>query len=80
MVTGNGTDKNKDSAPIIHSPTPPTQRRLAKSFSVTPSSANKGSVRYFLFNFGSLMCSLFEFALFSYNKCHHIKKDNNCFL
>lgn len=44
VVTGNGTDKNKDAVPIMHSPTPPTQRRLAKSFSVTPSSANKGSV------------------------------------
>lgn len=30
------------------SPTPPTQRRLAKSFSVTPSAVTKGiSVQYF---------------------------------
>lgn len=53
-MTGNGTDKNKDAAPIMHSPTPPTQRRLAKSFSVTPSSAHKGSVRLFLFTLGLL--------------------------
>lgn len=44
VVTGSTSDKNKEvpSAPITHSPTPPTQRRLAKSFSVAPSSATKG--------------------------------------
>ncbi|CAH1106388.1 unnamed protein product [Psylliodes chrysocephalus] len=42
VVTGAGIDKNKEAQPITHSPTPPTQRRLAKSFSVTPSSVNKG--------------------------------------
>ncbi|XP_072384831.1 ral GTPase-activating protein subunit beta isoform X2 [Diabrotica undecimpunctata] len=43
VVTGAGTDKIKEAPPpITHSPTPPTQRRLAKSFSVTPSSVNKG--------------------------------------
>ncbi|CAG9856330.1 unnamed protein product [Phyllotreta striolata] len=43
VVTGvAGSDKNKEAPPITHSPTPPTQRRLAKSFSVTPSSVNKG--------------------------------------
>lgn len=43
-MTGNGTDKNKNAVLLMHSPTPPTQRRLAKSFSATTSSANKGSV------------------------------------
>ncbi|KAJ8946712.1 hypothetical protein NQ318_006970, partial [Aromia moschata] len=42
VVTGGSTDKNKETPSITHSPTPPTQRRLAKSFSVAPSSANKG--------------------------------------
>ena len=28
------------------SPTPPTQRRLAKSFSVTPSAVTKGIINY----------------------------------
>ncbi|XP_056640565.1 ral GTPase-activating protein subunit beta isoform X3 [Diorhabda sublineata] len=39
VVTGAGTDKIKEAPPpITHSPTPSSQRRLAKSFSVTPSS------------------------------------------
>ncbi|CAH1959120.1 unnamed protein product [Acanthoscelides obtectus] len=44
VVTGawGSTDKNKNATPVTHSPTPPTQRRLAKSFSVTQSSATKG--------------------------------------
>ncbi|XP_018330220.1 ral GTPase-activating protein subunit beta isoform X2 [Agrilus planipennis] len=45
VVIGGGTDKNKESGPSIpttHSPTPPTQRRLTKSFSVAPSSVTKG--------------------------------------
>ncbi|XP_018579922.1 ral GTPase-activating protein subunit beta isoform X2 [Anoplophora glabripennis] len=42
VVTGGNTDKSKEIPPITHSPTPPTQRRLAKSFSVAPSSVNKG--------------------------------------
>ncbi|KAJ8919438.1 hypothetical protein NQ315_016536, partial [Exocentrus adspersus] len=42
VVTGGNVDKNKEIPPITHSPTPPTQRRLTKSFSVAPSSVNKG--------------------------------------
>ncbi|XP_049826190.1 ral GTPase-activating protein subunit beta isoform X3 [Aethina tumida] len=45
VVTGGGsTDKLKEAslASVSHSPTPPTQRRLAKSFSVAPTSVNKG--------------------------------------
>ncbi|XP_074039453.1 ral GTPase-activating protein subunit beta isoform X2 [Leptinotarsa decemlineata] len=42
VVTGASIDKNKEAVPITHSPTPPTQRRLAKSFSVAPSSSAKG--------------------------------------
>ncbi|CAG9819469.1 unnamed protein product [Phaedon cochleariae] len=45
VVTGAGGDKSKEAPPITHSPTPPTQRRLAKSFSVNPSSASKGLPR-----------------------------------
>lgn len=45
-ITGGGTDKNKEPggspATSTHSPTPPTQRRLAKSFSVAQSSVSKG--------------------------------------
>ncbi|CAH1959130.1 unnamed protein product [Acanthoscelides obtectus] len=52
VVTGawGSTDKNKNATPVTHSPTPPTQRRLAKSFSVTQSSATKG-IRYSFFLF-----------------------------
>nr|XP_015834574.1 PREDICTED: ral GTPase-activating protein subunit beta isoform X2 [Tribolium castaneum] len=48
MITGGSTDKSKEAAPnqtsatYSPSPTPPTQRRLAKSFSVAPSSVSKG--------------------------------------
>ncbi|KAK9703556.1 RALGAPB N-terminal domain [Popillia japonica] len=47
MVMGVGIDKVKDPVPAVstpsaHSPTPPAQRRLAKSFSVAPSSVTKG--------------------------------------
>ncbi|XP_022914595.2 ral GTPase-activating protein subunit beta isoform X2 [Onthophagus taurus] len=47
MVMGVGIDKNKDfsiqaSTPSAHTPTPPAQRRIAKSFSVAPSSISKG--------------------------------------
>lgn len=47
MVLGVGNDKIKDTVPVVntpsaHSPTPPAQRRLAKSFSVAPSSVTKG--------------------------------------
>ncbi|KAK5643498.1 hypothetical protein RI129_007343 [Pyrocoelia pectoralis] len=44
VVVGCSTDKNKEigSSTSIHSPTPPPQRRLAKSFSVAPSAVSKG--------------------------------------
>ncbi|CAH0560852.1 unnamed protein product [Brassicogethes aeneus] len=43
VVTGSSTDKLKEASPsVTHSPTPPTQRRLAKSFSVAPTSNHKG--------------------------------------
>lgn len=48
VITGGSTDKSKEAAPnqssttYSPSPTPPTQRRLAKSFSVAPSSVSKG--------------------------------------
>ncbi|XP_060532463.1 ral GTPase-activating protein subunit beta isoform X4 [Cylas formicarius] len=47
LVMGSSTDKFKESPPSVvsHSPTPPSQRRLAKSFSVAPSSASKGIPR-----------------------------------
>lgn len=45
-VIGGSFDKNKEitsiSSTSTHSPTPPPQRRLAKSFSVAPSSVTKG--------------------------------------
>lgn len=55
---------------MTHSPTPPTQRRLAKSFSVAPSSVTKGQISlsfiiyiYFLhdslFFFGETSSSFF---------------------
>lgn len=56
-VTGNsgtgsggvGWDRSSGRDQPQPSPTPPTQRRLAKSFSVTPSAVTKGiSVQYFL--------------------------------
>ncbi|CAG9768936.1 unnamed protein product [Ceutorhynchus assimilis] len=48
MVMGTSTEKSRGEAPpppmvtAHHSPTPPTQRRLAKSFSVAQSSVSKG--------------------------------------
>ncbi|KAK9303955.1 hypothetical protein QLX08_004534 [Tetragonisca angustula] len=39
---GVGWDKSSSKDMTQHSPTPPTQRRLAKSFSVTPSAVTKG--------------------------------------
>lgn len=45
VISSGTTDKVKESSPTptsVHSPTPPTQRRLAKSFSVAPSSVTKG--------------------------------------
>ncbi|XP_065158063.1 ral GTPase-activating protein subunit beta isoform X3 [Atheta coriaria] len=48
MVMGGGPDKAKDGGAqggATPSPTPPTQRRLAKSFSVAPSSTSKGAPR-----------------------------------
>lgn len=46
VISSGITDKVKESSPTptsVHSPTPPTQRRLAKSFSVAPSSVTKGA-------------------------------------
>ncbi|KAK9876654.1 hypothetical protein WA026_014029 [Henosepilachna vigintioctopunctata] len=46
IVSSGTNDKGKESSPTptsVHSPTPPTQRRLAKSFSVAPSSVTKGA-------------------------------------
>ena len=40
---GVGWDKSSSKDMTQHSPTPPTQRRLAKSFSVTPSAVTKGT-------------------------------------
>ncbi|XP_066140830.1 ral GTPase-activating protein subunit beta isoform X3 [Euwallacea fornicatus] len=49
MVMGSSTEKSRGEAPappiLTHSPTPPTQRKLAKSFSVAPSSNTKGIPR-----------------------------------
>ncbi|XP_048519931.1 ral GTPase-activating protein subunit beta isoform X3 [Dendroctonus ponderosae] len=48
MVMGTSTEKTRGEAPppiMTHSPTPPTQRRLAKSFSVAQSSSSKGIPR-----------------------------------
>ncbi|KAK4886376.1 hypothetical protein RN001_002647 [Aquatica leii] len=46
VVIGCSTDKHKEIGSVtsnsIHSPTPPPQRRLAKSFSVAPSAVSKG--------------------------------------
>lgn len=45
MVMGTSTEKSRGEVPppvVTHSPTPPTQRRLAKSFSVAQSSVSKG--------------------------------------
>ncbi|KAF7287226.1 hypothetical protein GWI33_002045 [Rhynchophorus ferrugineus] len=45
MVVGTSTEKSRGEVPapvVTHSPTPPTQRRLAKSFSVAQSSVSKG--------------------------------------
>ncbi|KAF5302204.1 hypothetical protein FQA39_LY10243 [Lamprigera yunnana] len=46
VVIGCSMDKNKEIGSVsfssIHSPTPPPQRRLAKSFSVAPSAISKG--------------------------------------
>ncbi|XP_030759935.1 ral GTPase-activating protein subunit beta isoform X2 [Sitophilus oryzae] len=47
MVMGTSTEKSRGEAPpppliTAHSPTPPAQRRLAKSFSVAQSSVSKG--------------------------------------
>ncbi|XP_075220156.1 ral GTPase-activating protein subunit beta isoform X3 [Lycorma delicatula] len=41
-TTTTGLDKEKKEHPSSHSPTPPPQRRLAKSFSVAPSAVTKG--------------------------------------
>lgn len=62
VITGGGTDKNKEisgntstTTQGTHSPTPPTQRRLAKSFSVTPSSVTKGLHIFLLYITFSLL-------------------------
>lgn len=60
-----GSEKEKKDQPSSHSPTPPPQRRLAKSFSVAPSAVTKGNgsfhffstiIFFALFSFSSLLC------------------------
>jgi hypothetical protein len=54
---------------VTHSPTPPPQRRLAKSFSVAPSAVTKGNYGFlFLASVQLCPCSA-SYALFSHLFC-----------
>lgn len=54
---GVGWDKSSSKDMTQPSPTPPTQRRLAKSFSVTPSAVTKG-IEHFIFWYFAIILSI----------------------
>lgn len=83
-ITGTGSGGMASSSSSIisdvpHSPTPPLQRRLAKSFSVAPSSnQNKGAL-IFALCFYTLASSLYTSILITHTLMHAHKHTHTLF-